>query len=48
MEADDIVSVNIDPETVLGIRMERAVGTEFVVAGASEPAAEMGFGVFEH
>jgi hypothetical protein len=47
MKPDHIVSIDIQAETVLGIRMERTEGTVPVLSGRLEPDTQMGFGVIE-
>jgi hypothetical protein len=45
MKPDHIVSIDIQAETVLGIRMERTEGTVSVLSGRLEPDTQMGFSV---
>jgi hypothetical protein len=41
-------SIDIQPETILGVRVERAIGTVAVLAGTSELDAPMSFGIIQY
>jgi hypothetical protein len=47
MKPDHIFSIDIQAETILGIRMERTEGTVSVLSGRLEPDTQMGFSVIE-
>ncbi|MDB4304072.1 hypothetical protein N9934_04715 [Desulfosarcina sp.] len=48
VKPDHIVSINIQPEAVLGVRMERAIGTVPAITSSFETNAQMGLGVIDN